>query len=117
MLINTTATGGSGDTFTLESLRLACLVTNGIYTSNANGCTALFVGNKPKGAPSVVYQYEYPNQNTNPGPSTPLADFGKVTLPNDFTGLTEVFISLTSVQNGVIGVNTLLDDVCVSIKG
>ena len=89
-------------------------MTNGIFTSNANGCTVLFVGNKAAGAASVVYQYEYPNQNTNQG--APLTPFGTVTLPTNFNGLTEVFISLTSVQNDVEGVNTLLDDVCLSIQ-
>lgn len=117
MLINTTATGNSKDSFTLTSLRLACLVTDGPYTSNANGCTVLFVGNKRNGGASVTYEYEYPNQNTNPGPGVPLATFGTVTFPKNFKGLSEVFISITSVQNNVIGVDPLLDDVCLSIQG
>jgi len=114
--INTTATGDPKDTFTLTSLRLACLDTNGNETSNANGCTALFVGNKRSGAASVTYEYEYPNQNTNPG-TGPLATFGTVTFPKNFDGLTEVFISLTQVQNDVLGVDPLLDNVCLSIQG
>ena len=110
-------TGSSKDTFTLKSLRLACLSTNGIYTSNANGCTVLFVGNKRSGAASVTYEYQYPNQNTNPGPGTPLTTFGTVTFPNNFKGLQEVFISLTQVQNDIVGANPLLDNVCLSIQG
>ena len=115
--INTTVTGGPKDTFTLTSLRLACLVTNGAETSNANGCTVLFEGNKRSGAKSVTYEYEYPNQNTNPGPGSPLATFGTVTFPDNFKGLSEVFISLTAVQNDVDGVDPLLDNVCLSIQG
>lgn len=115
--INTTATKGTKETFTLTSLRLACLVTNGAETSNANGCTVLFVGNKPSGAASVTYEYEYPNQNTNPGSNSSLATFGTVTFPKNFNGLSEVFISLSAVQNDVVGVNPLLDDVCLSIQG
>ncbi len=115
MQINTTATGGAKDTFTLTSLRLACLDTNGADVSNVNGCTVLFVGNKPSGAPSVTYEYEYPNQDTSG--TGPLATFGTVTFPNNFHGLSEVFISLTAVQNAVDGVNPLLDDVCLSIQG
>lgn len=113
MQINTTVTGGPKDTFTLKSLRLACLVTNGAETSNANGCTVLFVGNRRSGAKSVTYEYEYPNQEIG----NPLATFGTVTFPDNFKGLTEVFISLTAVQNDVIGVDPLLDDVCLSIQG
>ncbi len=112
MQINTTATGSSKDTFTLKSLRLACLVTNGALLGNANGCTALFVGNKLSGAKSVTYEYEYPKQEIGQ-----IASFGTVTFPKSFHGLSEVFISLTQVQNDVIGVNTLLDNVCLSSQG
>lgn len=62
LILNTTTTS-THTTFTLFSTRLACLVTNGESTSNANGCTVLFVGNKPRGRKSVVYEYEFPNQN------------------------------------------------------
>ena len=64
----------------------------------------------------MTYEYEYPNQNTKLGPGVPLATFGTVTFPKNFKGLTEVFISLTSVQNDVDGVDPLLDDVCLSIQ-
>ena len=62
-----------------------------------------------------MYEYEYPNQITNPGPGTPVTPFGRVTLPGNFKGLDEVFMTTTNVQNGVIGVDLLLDDVCLSI--
>ena len=74
------------------------------------------MGNKLHRDASVYYEYEYPNQNTNATFGTgPLTNFGTVEFPNDFTGLTEVFITQTAVQNGVVGVNTLLDDVCITI--
>ena len=96
-------------------MQLACLVTNGNYTSNANGCTVLFEGIK-RNSKTVTYEYEYPNQDTNSSPIGPPTPFGDVTLPKTFTGLTEVFLTLTDVQNDVIGVNILLDNVCVTVK-
>lgn len=118
-IINTTATQNPTSTFSLFSARLACLVTNGESTSNYEGCTVLFVGNKPNRSESVVYEYEYPNQNTSFSfGDGPLVDFGRVVLPKNFAGLTEVFLTLTSVQNGVDEglVNILLDNVCLTIS-
>lgn len=74
------------------------------------------MGNKGSGAASVTYEYEYPNQDTNPASGTSLATFGTITFPKNFKGLTEVFISLTAVQNDVLGVDPLIDDVCLSIE-
>lgn len=119
LIINTTATQNPAATFSLFSARLACLVTNGESTANYEGCTVLFVGNKPNGKDSVVYEYEYANQNTNfTFGDGPLVDFGRAVLPKNFAGLTEVFLTLTSVQNGVAaeGVNILLDNVCLTIS-
>lgn len=73
------------------------------------------MGNKRNGGASVTFEYEYPNQDTNP--NAPLTPFGTVTFPKNFKGLSEVFISLTAVQNDVNGVDPLLDDVCLSIQG
>ncbi|KAL2047484.1 hypothetical protein ABVK25_011468 [Lepraria finkii] len=115
LVINTTAAHKPSATFSLGSLQLACLVTNGIYTSNAEGCTVLFEGIK-RNSKTVTYEYEYPNQNTNSSPIGPPTPFGDVTLPKTFTGLTEVFLTLTDVQNGVLGVNILLDNVCVTVS-
>ena len=95
-------------------MQLACLVTNGNYTSNANGCTVFFEGIK-RNSKTVTYEYEYPNQNTNYSPIGPPTPFGDVTLPKTFTGLTEVILTLTAVQNDVIGVNILLDNVCATV--
>ena len=65
----------------------------------------------------MTYEYEYPNQNTNyTFGNGPLVDFGAVVLPNNFKGLTSVFLTITANQNDVVGVNILLDDVCVSVQ-
>lgn len=97
-------------------MQLACLVTNGIYTGNVDGCTVLFEGIKRGNSKTVTYEYEYPNQDTNYSPIGPPTPFGTVTLPTSFTDLTEVFLTLTDVQNGVLGVNILLDNVCVTVS-
>ncbi|KAL6713325.1 hypothetical protein ACLMJK_008790 [Lecanora helva] len=113
LLLNTTTTGFTKDSFTLSSLRLACVETNGAQIANANGCTALFVGNKRSGAASVTFEYEYPNQD----PGEAVATFGTVVFPKGFKGLSEVFVTLTQVQGDVVGTNILVDDVCLSIQG
>ena len=114
--INRTSTGGAKDFFNLKSLRYACAVNTVTGLGAPTGCTILFQGNKPDGLPSVTYEVQYPNQA-----ATPLnkAVFGTATFPVDFVGLTEVFVTITAAPMGVVlsTVNTLFDNVCLSIYG
>ena len=73
------------------------------------GCTVLFIGTKKVGGKSVYYEYDYP------GGMAPNAEFGNVTFPTGWTGLSDVLI-LASTQPS-LPLDALLDDVCLTTQG